>query len=74
MRKYTFLCLLFALLTQCALGKDLRGELEEQMQIQMQFQGKSFALTLENNAAARDFYALLPLRLSCECHCSCKLC
>ncbi|WP_416374661.1 cyclophilin-like fold protein [Helicobacter typhlonius] len=40
----------------------------------MQFQGKSFALTLENNAAARDFYALLPLRLSCECHCSCKLC
>ena len=64
MRKYTFLCLLFALLTQCALGKDLRGELEGQMQIQMQFQGKSFVLTLENNAAARDFYALLPLRLS----------
>lgn len=42
----------------------LKGELEEQMQIQMQFQGKSFVLTLENNAAARDFYALLPLRLS----------
>ena len=64
MRKYTFLCLLFALLTQCALGKDLRGRLEGQMQIQMQFQGKSFVLTLENNAAARDFYALLPLALS----------
>lgn len=61
MRKYTFLCLLFALLTQCALGKDLKGEF---MQIQMQFQGKSFVLTLENNAAARDFYALLPLSLN----------
>lgn len=61
MRKYTFLCLLFALLTQCALGKDLKGEF---MQIQMQFSGKSFVLTLENNAAARDFYALLPLSLS----------
>lgn len=61
MRKYTFLCLLFALLTQCALGKDLKGEF---MQIQMQFQGKRFVLTLENNAAARDFYALLPLSLS----------
>lgn len=64
MRKYTFLYLLFALLTQCALGKDLRGELEGQMQIQMQFQGKSFVLSLENNAAAREFYALLPLALS----------
>ncbi|WP_273212020.1 cyclophilin-like fold protein [Helicobacter rodentium] len=64
MRKYTFLYLLFALLTQCALGKDLRGELEEQMQIQMQFQGKSFVLSLENNAIAKDFYALLPLALS----------
>lgn len=61
MRKYTFLCLLFALLTQCALGKDLKGEF---MQIQMQFQGKSFVLALENNATARDFYALLPLTLS----------
>lgn len=61
MRKYTFLCLLFALLTQCALGKDLKGEF---MQIQMQFQGKSFVLNLENNAAARDFYALLPLKLN----------
>ncbi len=61
MRKYTFLCLLFALLTQCALGKDLKGEF---MQIQMQFSEKSFVLTLENNAAARDFYALLPLSLS----------
>lgn len=64
MRKYTFLCLLFALLTQCALGKDLRGELEEQMQIQMHFEDKSFILSLENNATARDFYALLPLALS----------
>lgn len=34
------------------------------MQIQIQFSGKSFVLTLENNAAARDFYALLPLSLS----------
>lgn len=34
------------------------------MQIQMQFQGKSFVLALENNATARDFYALLPLTLS----------
>lgn len=30
----------------------------------MQFSEKSFVLTLENNAAARDFYALLPLSLS----------
>ena len=34
------------------------------MQIQMQFQGKSFVLSLENNATARDFYALLPLTLN----------
>ena len=65
MRKYTFLYLLFALLTQCALGKDLRGELEGQMQMQMQFQGKSFVLSLENNATAKDFYALLPLCPDC---------
>lgn len=47
---------------QGEMRKDLaEGEL---MQIQMQFSGKSFVLTLENNATARDFYALLPLTLS----------
>lgn len=48
--------------TQGEMRKDLaEGEL---MQIQMHFEDKSFVLSLENNAAARDFYALLPLTLS----------
>ncbi|WP_323670647.1 MULTISPECIES: cyclophilin-like fold protein [unclassified Campylobacter] len=64
MWRYTFLCLLFVLLIQCALGKDFRIKSGEQMQIQMHFGGKSFLLDLENKAAAKNLYALLPLELS----------
>lgn len=49
---------------------DARGEMRKDlaegglMQIQMHFGDKSFVLSLENNTAARDFYALLPLKLN----------
>lgn len=62
--------LMFSVFALSALGTNTqsvaRQDLAEGafMQIQMQFQGKSFVLALENNATARDFYALLPLTLS----------
>lgn len=70
MMRQKILRLMFSVFALSILGTNTqsvaRQDLAEGafMQIQMQFQGKSFVLALENNATARDFYALLPLTLS----------
>ncbi|MCX2717926.1 cyclophilin-like fold protein [Helicobacter sp. MIT 21-1697] len=72
--KFSKILCLCVLLMQCTLGEcfaqsqsfggiDSRAK-EEQMQIQMHFGGQSFVLGLENNAVAKEFYALLPLSLN----------
>ena len=70
MMRQKILRLMFSVFALSILGTNTqsvaRQDLAEGafMQIQMQFQGKSFVLSLENNATARDFYALLPLTLN----------
>lgn len=42
----------------------LASDKEEKMQIQLSFDDEKIIVELEDNAATRDFYALLPLRLT----------
>lgn len=52
--------LAFALCAGVLLAKDTGGK----MQIQLSFDNENIVVVLEDNSATRDFYALLPLKLT----------